>query len=168
MLAHEMGDPATTAEIVDGDFHTVIWVLFDEYIATRDDTKTFEYAMIYGGGDEKLGSIATLNRDKFDEELFKKEGYIADGNKWRHYTWREGMESVNFLQVQNRIIGAELRELVMGGLKPLGDAVDKITKEASRGWIRAIDGRKLRIRGEHAALNMKLQSTGCYCNEDCY
>lgn len=160
MLAHEMGDAEITAEIIDGDFHTIIWKLFDEYVATRGDTKTFEYAMIYGGGDEKLGSIATLNRDRFDEDVLEDGGWIRTGDKWRMYNWPDRYEDVNFLQAQNREIGAKLRKLVMGGLKPLGDAVEKVTEESRKGWITAIDGRKLRIRGEHAALNMKLQSTG--------
>ncbi len=161
MLAHVMDDASITAEIIDGDFHTIVWKTFDEYVATRDDTKTFEYAMIYGGGDEKLGSIATLNRDKFDKDMFIKLGWMEDeSGMWTYVTWREGRDKITFLQLQNRVIGAMLRSLVMEGLEPLGQAVEEVAQEAEQGWIESIDGRKLEVRGEHAALNLKLQSTG--------
>jgi len=38
--------------------------------------------------------------------------------------------------------------------------IDAVKAEAASGYIRAIDGRKIPVRSEHAALNMKLQSCG--------
>lgn len=55
MLAHYMDDPNYTEILLNGDIHT-----FNQQLAglpTRDDAKTFIYALIYGAGDAKLGSI---------------------------------------------------------------------------------------------------------------
>ena len=52
MLAHYMQDEEFTNEIINGDIHT-----FNQKIAglkSRDQAKTFIYALIYGAGDTKL------------------------------------------------------------------------------------------------------------------
>jgi DNA polymerase-1 len=97
-------------------------------ITSRDDAKTWYYAFLYGGGDEKLGSIITKVR----------------------------------APAKNRKRGAQSRAefvkaLVAIGL--LGDAV-KDTAKKRKGYIKGLDGRWLRIRAEHSALNTLLQSAG--------
>ena len=55
MLAHYMKDEEFTNEIIHGDIHT-----FNQKLAgleSRDQAKTFIYALIYGAGDAKLGSV---------------------------------------------------------------------------------------------------------------
>jgi DNA polymerase-1 len=55
MLAHYLNDKEFTSEILDGDIHS-----FNQQRAglpTRDAAKTFIYALIYGAGDKKMGSI---------------------------------------------------------------------------------------------------------------
>ena len=54
-LAHYMGDMEFTREVLDGDIHT-----FNQKkagLATRDQAKTFIYALIYGAGPSKIGQI---------------------------------------------------------------------------------------------------------------
>ena len=61
MLAHYMGDKDYTNEIISGDIHTA-----NQHLAglkSRDQAKTFIYALLYGAGDEKLGSVAGGNKD---------------------------------------------------------------------------------------------------------
>lgn len=55
MLAHYMRDDAYTEEILHGDIHTYNMKLAG--LTNRDQAKTFIYALLYGAGDEKLGSI---------------------------------------------------------------------------------------------------------------
>lgn len=55
MLAHYIGDPDFTREVVEGDVHTKNQVAAG--LPTRDDAKTFIYAFIYGAGDAKIGWI---------------------------------------------------------------------------------------------------------------
>jgi len=56
MLAHYMNDEAYTNEILNGDIHTTNQKLAG--LKSRDQAKTFIYALLYGAGDEKLGSVA--------------------------------------------------------------------------------------------------------------
>ncbi len=55
MLAHYLGDPEYTKEILEGDIHTANQTAAG--LETRDQAKTFIYAFLYGAGDEKIGEI---------------------------------------------------------------------------------------------------------------
>ena len=55
-LAHYMNDPHFTKEVIEGDIHT-----YNQHKAglkTRDEAKTFIYAMMYGAGAAKIGLIS--------------------------------------------------------------------------------------------------------------
>ena len=54
-LAHYMDDPDYIEEVVGGDIHTANQRLTN--LATRDQAKTFLYALIYGAGPAKIGKI---------------------------------------------------------------------------------------------------------------
>jgi DNA polymerase I-like protein with 3'-5' exonuclease and polymerase domains len=55
MLAHYLNDEEFTKELLSGDIHTYNQIKAG--LSTRDQAKTFIYALIYGAGDEKIGSI---------------------------------------------------------------------------------------------------------------
>ena len=55
MLAHYMNDEDYINEILTGDIHTANQQLAG--LKSRDQAKTFIYALIYGGGDAKLGEV---------------------------------------------------------------------------------------------------------------
>ena len=56
MLAHYMKDEDYTNEIINGDIHTAIQRLAG--LESSNQAKTFIYALLYGAGDEKLGTVA--------------------------------------------------------------------------------------------------------------
>ena len=56
MLAHYMNDEDYTNEILNGDIHTTNQRLAG--LESRNQAKTFIYALLYGAGDAKLGSVA--------------------------------------------------------------------------------------------------------------
>ncbi len=56
MLAHFMNDPEYTKQVLEGDIHTYNQNMAG--LSTRDQAKTFIYALIYGGGAAKIGEIA--------------------------------------------------------------------------------------------------------------
>ena len=60
MLAHYMSDKEYINEIINGDIHTTNRKF--ARLKSRDEAKTFIYALIYGAGDEKIGSIIEGNR----------------------------------------------------------------------------------------------------------
>ena len=118
MLAHYMNDQEYTNEILNGDIHTANQGLAG--LESRDQAKTFIYALLYGAGDAKLGSVA------------------GGGAK----------------------LGGELKERFMSNLPAFATLRDNTTREAADWIIKGLDGRKLHIRSEHAALNTLLQSAG--------
>tara|TARA_B100000029_G_scaffold441159_2_gene458766 strand:+ start:3733 stop:5463 length:1731 start_codon:yes stop_codon:yes gene_type:complete len=60
MLAHYMDDKEYINEIINGDIHTTNKRFAG--LKSRDQAKTFIYALIYGAGDQKLGSIIKGSR----------------------------------------------------------------------------------------------------------
>ena len=60
MLAHYMADEEYINEIINGDIHTANQQFAG--LESRDKAKTFIYALIYGAGDAKIGSIIGGNQ----------------------------------------------------------------------------------------------------------
>lgn len=164
MLANEMGDDQCTKEIVEGDIHSVIWELIPDLSGSRGNTKSIEYCLIYGGSDTKLGSLANVDgcREHFaSKEKLVQRGWILDEESlWRHKRWSGYKESLSYKAAQDTVCGGIIRDRIMKGLKPLGDCIERITKQAEKGFLVGLDGRKLIVRSTHSALNLKLQSTG--------
>lgn len=69
-------------------------------------------------------------------------------------------------------VGGIIRKRLISGIPGLDKLMERIEKSAGKGWIKAIDGRKIEIRAKHATLNTLLQSCGsilvkmaqCYMN----
>jgi len=118
MLAHYMKDEDYTNEIINGDIHTANQRLAG--LESRNQAKTFIYALLYGAGDEKLGTVA------------------GGGRK----------------------AGKKLRESFLHNLPSFADLKERVSEAAERGYLKGLDGRKLKVRSEHAALNTLLQSAG--------
>lgn len=60
MLAHYMNDEEYINEVINGDIHTANQRLAN--LKSRDQAKTFIYALIYGAGDSKIGSVVGGSR----------------------------------------------------------------------------------------------------------
>ena len=60
MLAHYMANEEYINDIINGDIHTTNQKFAG--LKSRDEAKTFIYALIYGAGDEKIGSIIGGNK----------------------------------------------------------------------------------------------------------
>lgn len=110
--------------ILNGDIHEVNRQAAG--LETRDQAKTFIYALIYGAGDAKIGSIV--------KPLGSTE--------------------------EQKAIGKKLKEQFFQNLPGLAAVVKMIGKQAKRGWVEGLDGRRLIVRAAHAALNLRLQSDG--------
>ena len=118
MLAHYMNDKEYIHEVVNGDIHTTNQKLAG--LESRDTAKTFIYALVYGAGDEKIGSVVGGSRKQ----------------------------------------GKELKERFLNNLPTFKTLKEKVQRAAKRGFLKGIDGRKIYIRHEHAALNSLLQGGG--------
>jgi len=118
MLAHYMDDSDYIEEVINGDIHTTNQNLAG--LKTRDQAKTFIYALVYGAGDAKIGSVAGGGIKK----------------------------------------GKELKETFFKNLPSLKDLKEKVQKASNRGFLKGLDGRKIYVRSQHAALNTLLQGGG--------
>lgn len=113
--------------VVNGDPHTEnmnamqLEEYFEDKKVRRDKAKTIVYAVLYGAGDPKVGSIV--------------------GKKAQ--------------------TGKVIRERLKKNLNGFGKLVDAVAATVTmRGFLTGLDGRKLKIRSKHAALNTLLQSCG--------
>ena len=118
MLAHYLNDEGYTNAILNGDIHTTNQNLAG--LESRNQAKTFIYALLYGAGDVKLGSVAN----------------------------------------RGRAGGKGLRQRFFDNLPSFKDLTGRVQREAKSGFIKALDGRRLTVRSEHAALNTLLQGAG--------
>ncbi len=163
-MAHEIDCEETKDIIVNGDFHTLVWETIPDFSSSRGNTKGIEYALLYGAADQKLGSLADVEgcREQFaSKSKLAQRGWITDKDgKWRHKKWSPKKESLLLKEAQETVCGAIIRMRIMEGLKPLGAAIDKFVKMSEKGYLVAIDGRKLHCRSSHSAFNLRLQSTG--------
>ncbi|MBB5276276.1 DNA polymerase I-like protein with 3'-5' exonuclease and polymerase domains [Rhizobium rosettiformans] len=123
-LAKPYDDGFLVDQILVGDIHTANMEAAG--LPTREKAKTFIYALVYGGGDVKLGWIV------------------------------DPLASVE----EQRAIGKRLREQFFLKMPGLGQAVKFIQKQARKGFVEGLDGRRLIVRAQHAALNLRLQSDG--------
>lgn len=107
----------------------------------RDGAKTFIYALIYGAGDFKLGTIVYDDMTSDQKATFNAI---------------PGSREKNFVR-----LGKNRRDRLMKNLPALGKLTDDVKQAAKKyGHLKGLDGRKLHIRGQHSALNTLLQSGG--------
>jgi len=104
----------------------------------RDVAKVWFYAFIYGAGDWKLG-YTLLGKGS-------KAKLIAAGKSKR-------ASFLSGLPAMGKLVGAVQR--ILKGYRRKDGAI-----VPGRNWLRGLDGRRVYIRSEHAALNTLLQSAG--------
>lgn len=163
-LAHEIDCQKTRDLILEGDFHQACFEQIPEFSASRGSTKGFTYALLYGASDAKLGSLVNVDGclEMFASKVkLKQRGWIQDtSGNWRHKNWNPKKDSLTYKEAQETVCGSIVRMRYMEGLEPLGKAIEKFTKLSEKGYLKALDGRKLNCRSSHSALNLRLQSSG--------
>ena len=103
-------------------------------LLSRDFSKTYFYAMIYGAGNEKLGAVYAQDHAENGGKVYPKSAY--------------------------RAIGKKSRQSIEGGVTGLGELIKAVGYKANqRGYILLPDGRKAES-SERTALNTLLQGAG--------
>ena len=164
-------DGAYGREVVSGDIHTANQKAAG--LPTRNSAKTFIYSWLYGGGDLRIGlsinnpleQVRKLKAEyprKYEEykKRFLKDSFTKDG---KHYTkvskgrWVE----LNSDLICYAIDGWLIKERFLKSLPALTSLrEDAAAKAKSQKFIKGLDGRTLKIRSAHSALNVLLQSAG--------
>lgn len=141
MLGHRLAyfDGGAFAKLVlEGDPHTE-WMK-GTGLFIRDNQKTYSYALLYGAGNEKLGSIVL--RD------------------WR-MAYEQGLTSKPPPGPRHaEALGEASRSSLLRHFGALQYLLDRCREAKARGWLRGLDGRVLACKTEHGALNDLLQSDG--------
>lgn len=109
--------------------------------------KRIKYAWLYGAGDPKLGLI-------WLEDVYEAQKKNPDA--------KPNFDVLGIKPTKDkRKIGKAIRHHLEHGFVGLGELVNDVKKRArEQGFLRGLDGRKLRIRSDHSALNTVLQSAG--------
>ena len=117
MLAHYMKDEEFTNEIINGDIHT-----FNQKLAgleSRDQAKTFIYALIYGAGDGKLGSVvggSQAEGKRLRQHFFdNRPTFKALGDKVRRAAQKKYVKGLDGRKIFVRHPHAALNTLLQGG-----------------------------------------------------
>jgi DNA polymerase I len=147
------GLPADTVRATD-DSHSD-YKLHKKY---RDVAKTFIYAFLYGAGPEKLGSIPGVTPEEEKLWLTDPEHRKA----LRAIQQRAARRKITLTRKQLLLIykGEQLSARFLKRFPALKKLLKYVKDAAGKGWLKGLDGRKLPIRSEHAALNTLLQSAG--------
>lgn len=117
ILAHYMGDPEFTEVLLNDDIHT--YNQRKAGLPTRDNAKTFAYALLYGAQDQKIGSIIGGNakdgrdiRERFLAGLPRLGRLIEDVKKSSRRGWLQGLDG-RHLPIRKE--SAALNTLIQGG-----------------------------------------------------
>jgi len=117
-LAHYMKDDNYTQALLTEDIHTVNQK--SAGLETRDESKRFIYAFLYGAGDFLIGKIVG--------------GGIKEGK--------------------------EVKAKFLDNTPSLKKLRESVQRASNKGYLKALDGRRVLVRSEHASLNFLLQSAG--------
>lgn len=126
---------------------------------TRGDAKTAIYLIVYGGGAYKFSLSLTVA----PEEIPALLGYKGLNALLRNLEKRFDAEFVSKMDDAQRAKLAKARIIIVKiekGIEGIADLKKDVTKEAGRGWLKGMDGRKVHVRKDYAGLNTLLQSAG--------
>ena len=56
--------------------------------------------------------------------------------------------------------GAKLKQAFFRKIPSMKKLIEKVRRISAKGWVPALDGRRIQVKSEHSALNMLLQSAG--------
>ena len=117
MLAHYMKDEEFTYEVTNGDIHA-----FNQKLAgleSRDQAKTFIYALIYGAGDGKLGNVvggSQADGKRLRQHFFdNRPTFKALGDKVRRAAQKKYVKGLDGRKIFVRHPHAALNTLLQGG-----------------------------------------------------
>lgn len=110
-------------------------------LSTRDGSKTFIYALLYGSGIYLLGLI-----------------FLEDMSEDAQHDFNERYPDGDHREDAIKQLGSTAKNNLMAGLPALEQLTKAVQLAAKRGYIIGLDGRKIHIRENYRALNSLLQS----------
>ncbi|MHB8392321.1 MAG: DNA polymerase [Acidobacteriaceae bacterium] len=119
-------------------------------IVRETGAKRLFYAMLYGAGDEKSGRII-LDACRLARKTNPEWGYLYE--KFFHSDEAPGPKLL-------KSVGSQAKRAVIEGIPGFKELKATLSAMSACGYLPGLDGRRLPIRSDHAALNSLLQSAG--------
>ena len=117
MLAHYMKDEDFTNEIINGDIHSRNQKIAG--LQSRDQAKTFIYALLYGAGDRKIGSVVGGSKDdgrKLRKHFFADQpAFKALRDRVTKAAAKGFLKGIDGRKIYIRNTHASLNSLLQGG-----------------------------------------------------
>ena len=138
------------------------WIVPQDYKLVGIDASGLELRMLAHYMDDAKYTDTILNGD------IHTANQMAAGLDTRNqaktfiyaYLYGAGDEKIGSIAGGGRKKGKQLKDKFLAGTPALATLKDNVAMSASKGYIKGLDGRKIFIRSEHAALNSLLQSAG--------
>jgi len=138
------------------------WVVPEGYSLLGVDASGLELRMLahYMNDKEYINEILTGDIHTTNQRLAGLESRTQAKTFIYALIYGAGDKKLGAVVGGNRNDGRELRERFLTNLPALKELKDRVTRASTKGFIKALDGRKLFIRSQHAALNTLLQGGG--------
>lgn len=156
-------------QVLNGDVHALNVDAIKQYvgfIVGRNDFKSSFYGYLYGAGAAKMGlqlvGICQAARDEFVElnsRNLNQQIQIQDQKTRKKRTVWGGDYPADAARLAYSVLGVRVKKALEVGITGLGDLIAAIKQRAERGYLTPMDGRRVPVRTQHAALNSLLQSS---------
>ena len=153
------------AQIAKGEDTRGVWIVEDGMKLVGIDASGLELRMLahYMQDDEYIeavesGDVHAVNRDALG--LSGSEGRDIAKTFIYAYLYGAGDAKIGSIMRGGAKQGKQLKEEFLANLPALAKLREKVARISKRGYLPALDGRPLRVRSEHAALNTLLQGAG--------
>ena len=138
------------------------WIVADGYKLVGIDASGLELRMLAHFMNDSDYTDTILNGDIHTAN--QKAAGLENRNQAKTfiyaYLYGAGDEKIGSIAGGGRAVGKRLKDSFLKATPALADLKHNVAQAASRGYIQGLDGRKVFIRSEHAALNSCLQSAG--------
>ena len=138
------------------------WIVADGYKLVGIDASGLELRMLAHFMNDSDYTDTILNGDIHTAN--QKAAGLETRNQAKTfiyaYLYGAGDEKIGSIAGGGRAVGKRLKDSFLKATPALADLKYNVAQSASKGYITGLDGRKVYIRSEHAALNSCLQSSG--------
>lgn len=145
-----------------------LWVVEDGYQLVGADASGLELRMLAHYMDDEKYTQTVVNGSSKDGTDVHTQNQKAAGLQTRDqaktfiyaFLYGAGAAKIGSIVGGGREKGHKLIDRFLHNTPALQTLREKVTEHASKGYVRGLDGRKIWIRSEHAALNSLLQGAG--------
>jgi DNA polymerase-1 len=139
-----------------------VWIVPDDKVLVGCDASGLELRMLAHYMNDEAYTNEILNGDIHTANQLAAGLESRDQAKTFIYAFLYGAGDAKIGSIVGGTaqVGKRLKERFLRNTPALGDLRERVGRAAGRGYVFGLDGRKVFIRSEHAALNTLLQSAG--------